>query len=159
MQSFDFNLIITNGSEHTRASCSIINSSEIHRVTLTNVSWIRNNLFVLINDTMRQRLGLGFDKTLPPQMLVPEAASIISSRGPYRTCEHVYLSSDFTHEIASIAYPALVPDLPVDFVLGTLYFRDLTLKWSSSLNRVITYREEQEIREDKARRETYKNIL
>jgi hypothetical protein len=129
MQSFDFNLIISNSREHTRAECGIINSSEVHRVALTNVCWIPDNIFVLINDSMRQRLGLKFDKTLPPQTLDPWADDIISSHGPYRTCENVYLSVDpINYRLSAIAYPAFVPDLPVDFILGSWFFTDFNLK-------------------------------
>jgi hypothetical protein len=156
MQSFDFNLIISNAAEHRTAKVGIINSSEVHRVMLTNVSWIPGNIFVLINDAMRQRLGLGFGKTLPPQYLSPEVLDIIPSRGPYRTCENVYLSVDaVTYRLGSIAYPAFVPDLPVDFILGTMFFNELSLKWSSKFNRLITRSEE----EEDARRQTYQNIL
>jgi hypothetical protein len=157
MRSLDFNLIISNAREHKSGNVGIINSSEVHRVMLTNVSWIPGNMFVLINDSMRQRLGLAFDKTLPPQYLCSEILDIIPSRGPYRTCENVYLSIDpINYRLGSIAYPALVPDLPVDFVLGTMFFNELHLKWSSKLNRLITRTEAEE--EDN-RRQTYRNIL
>jgi len=156
MQSLDFNLIISNAHEHRSGNVGIINSSEVHRVMLTNVSWIPGNMFVLINDSMRQRLGLAFDKTLPPQYLCSEILDIIPSRGPYRTCENVYLSIDpVNYRLRSIAYPALVPDLPIDFVLGTMFFNELHLKWSSKLNRLITRTEE----EEDNRRQTYQNIL
>ena len=156
MQSFNFNLIVSNADEHSFASIGNINSSQVHRVMLTNVSWISENMFVLINDTMRQRLNLGFHKTLPPQYLNPTIGNILSSRGPYQTCENVYLSVDPTaYRIGSIAYPAFVPDLPVDFVLGTLFFDQLNLRWNSRLNRVITRSEE----EEEVRRQTYRNIL
>jgi len=134
----------------------IRNPPEVHRVVLTNVSWIPGNMFLLINDTMRQRLGLGFDKTLPPQYLHPKVGNIIPCRGPYRTCENVYLSVDPTnYRLGSIEYPALVPDLPVDIVLGTMCFNELKLKWSSKLGRIITRTEE----EEEARRQTYRNVL
>jgi hypothetical protein len=156
MQSFDFNLIISNGDEHSSAGIGINNSSEVHRVMLTNVSWIPGNMHVLINDAMRQRLGLGLDNTLPFQNLAPRTLDIISSCGPYRTCENVYLSVDPTaYRLRSIAYPVFVPDLPVDFVLGTLYFDELNLIWSSKLNRVITRSEE----EEETRRQTYRIII
>jgi hypothetical protein len=109
---------------------------------------------------MRQRLGLEFDKTLPPEMLGPWADGIISSRGPYRKCENVYLSVDpINHRLSAIAYPAFVPDLPVDFILGSWFFTDLNLKWSSKFNRIMTRREEEERLEEEARRQTYRTIL
>ncbi|CAF5113726.1 unnamed protein product, partial [Rotaria magnacalcarata] len=78
------------------------------------------------------------------------------SDDPYRLCESVYLSVDpDTYRLRSIAYPVLVPDLSVDFVLGSLFFDELNLKWSSSLKRLITRSEE----EEEARRQTYRRIL
>ena len=63
----------------------------------------------------------------PPSSL--KVDNIIPSRGPYRTCESVYLSADpTTYRLRSIEYPALVPDLPVDIVLGTMSFNELNLK-------------------------------
>jgi hypothetical protein len=156
MQSFDFNLIISNADEHSSADNGFINSSEVHRVMLTNVSWVSRNMFVLINETMRQRLNLGFSNTLPPQYIDLKIDNVIPIRGSYRTCENVYLSVDpTTYRLRSIAYPTFVPDLPVDFVLGTIFFNELNLKWSSELKRVINLREE----EEKALRQTYRNIL
>jgi hypothetical protein len=156
MQSFDFDLIISNGDEHSSSNVGIIHPSEVHQVTLTNVSWISGNMFTLINDTMRQRLNLSFNKTLPPQYLDLKLDNIISIRGLYRTCEDIYLSVDpITFKLRSIVYPIFVPDLPVDFVLGTIFFNELNLKWCSKLNRVITRREE----EEEVRRQTYRNIL
>jgi hypothetical protein len=156
MQSLDINLIISNADEHSSASVGIINSSEVHRVMLTNVPWISGNMFVLINDTMRQRLNLDFHKTFPPQYLSSSIVNIIPSRGPYQICENIYLSIDPTnYRIKSIVYPTFVPDLPVDFVLGTLYFDQLDLRWNSRLNRLITRSEE----EEEIRRQTYRNIL
>jgi hypothetical protein len=156
MQSFDFNLIISNADEHSSADLGFIDSSEVHRVMLTNVSWVSRNMFVLINETMRQRLNLDFSKTLPPQYIDLKIDNVIPIRGSYRTCENVYLSVDpTTYRLRSIAYPTFVPDLPVDFVLGTIFFNELNLKWSSELKRVINLREE----EEKALRQTYRNIL
>ncbi len=115
---------------------------------------------VLISDTMRQRLGLDVDRTVRPHSFGSQIDTILSSRGPYQQCKHVQLSLDpITYRLKSIAYPVLVPDLPVDFVLGTLYLDDLNLSWSSSLNRMSTRREVEEEREKEARRETYRNIL
>ena len=160
MQSFDFNLIVSNAREHSRAEWGTINPSEVHRVTLTNMFWMPKNRFVLINDSMRQRLGLEFDKTLPPQIFGSWIRDILPSCGPYRTCENVYLSVDpINYRLSAIVYPALVPDLPVDFILGTWFFPDLNLKWNSKLNRIITRREEKEILADEARRQTYRNLL
>lgn len=125
MNSLDFSLTIIHGDDYTRAKIGVIDSSQIHRVTLSTVHWIPKNFFVLINESMRQRLGLGFDKTLPPQVLGLVSKDILESPGPYRTCECVYLSTASTHPIRAIANPALVPDLPVDFVLGTMFFKIL----------------------------------
>ncbi|CAF3468833.1 unnamed protein product [Rotaria socialis] len=156
MESINFTLIISNANEHTLASYGKINSSEVHRITLTNMSWIPGNMFVLINETMRQRLNLNFCKTLPSQHLHPRINNIIPSDDPYRLCENVYLSVDLdTYRLRSIAYPVLVPDLSVDFILGTLFFYELNLKWSASLKRLITRSEE----EEEARRQTYRRIL
>ena len=156
MQSCNFNLIVSNAHEYSFAARGDIASSEVHRIMLTNFSWMPRNMHVLINDTMRQRLGLGFDKTLPWHYLGSEFDTIVSSRGPYRTCENVYLAVDpITYALRSIAYPLCVPDLPVDFVLGTLYFDDFNLKWNSKLDRLITREEEEEA----IRRQTYRFIL
>ncbi|CAM4797482.1 unnamed protein product [Rotaria magnacalcarata] len=113
-------------------------------------------MFVLINETTRQRFNLNFSKTLPSQHLHPKINHISPSDDPYRLCESVYLSVDpDTYRLRSIAYPVLVPDLSVDFVLGSLFFDELNLKWSSSLKRLITRSEE----EEEARRQTYRRIL
>ncbi|CAF4640370.1 unnamed protein product [Rotaria socialis] len=139
MESINFTLIISNANEHTLASYDKINSSEVHRITLTNMSWIPGNMF-----------------TLPSQHLHPRINNIIPSDDPYRLCENVYLSVDpDTYRLRSIAYPVLVPDLSVDFILGTLFFDELNLKWSASLKRLITRSEE----EEEARRQTYRRIL
>ncbi|CAF1497288.1 unnamed protein product [Didymodactylos carnosus] len=160
MQSTDLNLIISNAHEVGCANIGLISSSEVHRVILTKVFSIPENRLVLISDTMRQRLGLNMNKTLPPHSFGSWIDNIIPSRGPYQTCEDVHLSVDpITYRLKSIAYPVLVPDLPVDFVLGTLFFNELNLIWSSSLNRLITRREEEEDREEEVRRQTYRNIL
>ncbi|CAF0919237.1 unnamed protein product [Didymodactylos carnosus] len=167
MQSIDLNLIISNAHEDGCANIGLFNSSEVHRVILTNVFSIPKNRLVLISDTMGQRLGLNVHKTLPPHSFDSWIDNIIPSRGPYQTCENVYLSLDpITYKLKSIAYPVLVPDLPVDFVLGTLFFDELNIIWSSRLNRLITRREEEEDgeeeeedREEEARRQTYRNIL
>ena len=156
MQSFDLTLIISNAHEHTRADLGHIIPSEVHRVTLTNMFWIRRNMYVLISDAMRQRLNLGFAENTPPHTFDSQLDSIPLSRGPYQTCENVYLSIDpINYRLGSIAYPAFVPDLPIDFVLGTMFFNELHLKWSSKLNRLITRTEE----EEDNRRQTYQNIL
>ncbi|CAF5229278.1 unnamed protein product, partial [Rotaria magnacalcarata] len=74
-------------------------------------------MFVLINETTRQRFNLNFSKTLPSQHLHPKINHISPSDDPYRLCESVYLSVDpDTYRLRSIAYPVLVPDLSVDFV-------------------------------------------
>jgi hypothetical protein len=160
MQSFEFNLIISNAHEDSRANIGLINSSEVHRVTSTNLFFIPKNRVVLINETMRHRLGLDVVRTLPPYSFGSWMDNIMPCRGPYQQCKPVYLSLDpITYRLKSIAYPVLVPDLPVDFVLGTLYLDDLNLSWSSSLNRMSTRREVEEEREKEARRETYRNIL
>jgi hypothetical protein len=156
MQSFDLPLIISNAHEHTSADLGHITPSEVHRVTLTKMFWIPRNMYVLINDAMRQRLNLGFDETSPPHTFGSWIDSILISRGPYRTCENVYFSLDpIAYRLKSIAYPLCVPDLLVDFVLGTVFFNDLNLEWTSELNRLITRSEEGE----EARRHTYRNIL
>jgi len=66
MQSFELNLIISNGHEVSCANIGLINSSEVYRVTSTNVFFILKNRLVLISDTMRQRLGPDVDRTVPP---------------------------------------------------------------------------------------------
>ena len=160
MQSFDLNLIVSNAKENSCANVGLINSSDVHRVILTNVFWIPKNILVLINESMRQRLGLRIDNTVPPHGFGPWIDNILPSRSPYQTCEDVYLSLDpINYRLKSIAYPVLVPDLSVDLVLGTLFFDDLNLVWSSSLNRVVTRTEIKEREEEEARRQTYRNIL
>jgi len=160
MQSFEFDLIISNAHEDSLANIGLINSSEVHRVTSTNLFFIPKNRVVLINETMRQRLGLDVDRTLPPYSFGSWMDNIIPCRGPYQQCKHVYLSLDpITYKLKSIAHPVLVPDLPVDFVLGTLYLDDLNLTWSSSLNRMLTRREVEEEREKEAHQQTYRSIL
>ncbi|UJR22276.1 hypothetical protein I4U23_025336 [Adineta vaga] len=138
MQSIDLNLIISNSHEDIRANVGIINSSEVHRVTLTNVFWIRKNMVVLISETMRQRLALDFNRTLPPHGFGPWIDDILPSRDPYKICENVHLSIDpVNYRLKSTACAVLVPDLPVDFVLGTLYFDDFNLIWNSNLRRYM----------------------
>jgi hypothetical protein len=90
MQSFDLPLIISNAHEHTSADLGHITPSEVHRVTLTKMFCIPRNMYVLINDAMRQRLNLGFDETSPPHTFGSWIDSILISRGPYRICENVY---------------------------------------------------------------------
>ena len=156
MQSLDINLVVSNGDEHSSASLGIINSSEVHRVMLANVYYMPRNMFTLISDAMRRRLNLDFNKTFPPQYLNSSIADIIPYPGPYQICEDVYLSVDpINYKLRSIVYPTCVPNLPVDFVLGTLYFDELELRWNSKLNRLITRSEE----EEEMRRQTYRNIL
>ena len=159
MQSLDLNLTICHAHEYIRADIGIIEPSQVHRVTIPNMFWIPRNLFVLINESMRQRLGLDFDKTLPPQSLVSSVNAIVPYHGPYRTCETVYLSSDFTSPMGATAYPTLVPDLPVDFVLGTLFLEELGVKWSEISNRMVTHREYHEEKEQEARRQMFRRVL
>ena len=159
MQSLDLSLTICHANEYIRANIGIIEPSQVHRVTIPSVFWIPRNLFVLINESMRQRLGLGFDKTIAPQVLSSTVNNIVPYHGPYRTCENVYLSSEFTSPMGATAYPALVPDLPVDFVLGTLFLEDLGVKWSSVSNRMVTRREYDEENEQEARRQMFRRVL
>jgi hypothetical protein len=159
MQSLDLNLTICHTNEYVRADIGIIEPSQVHRVTIPSVFWIPRNLFVLINESMRQRLGLGFDKTIAPQVLISTVNKIVPYHGPYRTCETLYVSSDFTSPTGALVYPTLVPDLPVDFVLGTLYFDELGLKWSSVSNRMVTRREYDEEKEQEARRQMFRRVL
>lgn len=154
MESVNLNFIISNADEDDCARIGWINSSEVHRVTLTNASWMPKNRFILINDTMRQRLNLKTIKTLPPEYFIPGIDQITSSRGPYPSCESVHLSFDpINYKLKSLGHPVLVPDLPVDFVLGTLYFTELNLVWSSRLQRLVSRRDEEERVEEEMRRQ------
>ncbi len=77
---------------------------------------------------MRQRIGLDIDRTAPPHSFSSWIDTILSSRGPYQQCKHAHLSLDpISYRPKSIAYPVLVPDLRVDFVIGTVYLDDLNL--------------------------------
>ena len=90
----------------------------------------------------------------------PNFDGLVSSRGPYPVCDAVYLLNSLTGKIADYTQPILVPDLPVDFVLGTAYFECFDRGFKSGLVIVLSEerRQERERQEEERRRQTYKNI-
>ena len=160
MQSIDFTLVVGNGLEHILSTMRAMDESEVRRVILTNISWIPDNTYVLINDTMRQRLALGLGETLPPHSFNTSMGDIISPNRLYSTCHDIFLSPNTYNQCnVSLVTPVLIPDLPVDFVLGTEFFSKLGLVWNSRLNRWLTRREQQEERMREANRNAYRNLL
>ncbi|CAF1591390.1 unnamed protein product [Adineta ricciae] len=160
MQSIDFTLVISNLCEHVLSTKHAMDETEVHRVILTNISWIPENTYALINDAMRQRLALGLRETLPSHSFNTSMNDIVSPDRFYSTCQDIFLSRNtYDHSNLSSAIPVLIPDLPVDFVLGTDLFRKLGLVWNSRLNRRLTPREQQEERVREANRNACRNLL
>ncbi|UJR34236.1 hypothetical protein I4U23_021641 [Adineta vaga] len=160
MQSVDFNLIISNAKEHTNAKNGSISSSDVHRVQISNVFWLPGNTGSLISESMRQHLGLEVDEILPRDQPGSALNDIIPTTHVYRRCKDIYLSIDpVTFKMLSFEFPLLVPELPVDFVLGTLYFDDFNLVWNARLNRMLTRAQDEEEKAEHARRQTYRSIL
>ena len=153
MESVNLNFIISNGDEAVCANIGLINSSAVHRVMLTNAFWIPRNRCILISETMRQRLNLNIYME-SVHSFGSWMDNIIPSDGPYSVCESVELSIDpINYRLRSVGPPVLIPDLPVDFVLGSLYFTDLNLRWSSRLKRLVSRTDEEESVEEETRRQ------
>ncbi|CAF1512944.1 unnamed protein product [Adineta ricciae] len=160
MQSIDFTLVVGNECEHILSIMRVIDESEVHHVTLTTVSWIPDNTYVFINDAMRQRLDLGLRKALPLDNFSSSMSDIAFPDRSYSTCQPIFFSPDAYNDVTlSFATPILIPDLPVDIVIGTQLFSKFGLVWNLRLNRWLTRREQQEERAREANRNAYRNLL
>ena len=61
--------------------------------------------------------------------------------------------------MGATAYPSLVPNLPVDFVVGSMFLEELGVKWSKISNRMVTRRAYDEEKEQEARRQMFRRFL
>ena len=78
----------------------------------------------------------------------------MSSHAPYPSYESIHLSLDpINYRLKSVGHPVLVPDLSVDFILGTLYFEEFNLKWNSKLQCLVSRRDEEKRAEEETRRQ------
>ena len=157
MQSIDLPVTIVNASDCVNLDVQNIDLLKANHATLARVSWVSRSYPVLISSKMKEQLKLNVWNYLPPQTLHPNFDGLVSSRGPFPVCDAVYLLDSLTGKIADYTQPILVPDLPVDFVLGTAYFERFDRGFKSG--RVIILSEERERQEEERRRQTYKDLL
>ncbi|UJR34235.1 hypothetical protein I4U23_021640 [Adineta vaga] len=160
MQSIDFNLIISNARDQRNAESGFISLSDVHRVQISNVFWLPGNTCSLISESMRQRLGLEIDDVPPRHLPGSSLNDIVPTTHIYRRCETTFISiNPVTFKLIAWGHPILIPELPVDFVLGTFYFNRFYLVWNARLNRMLTRAQDEEEKVEHARRQTYRNIL
>ncbi|CAF1414727.1 unnamed protein product [Adineta ricciae] len=160
MQSASLEVTIINGKDCCASDVHNTDLSTVRHVKLTRVAWIRGTFQVLINSTMRERLGLELSTIVTPDYLASEFTEIVASRGPHPLCKMIYIVNLLTGNFY-MTCPTFVADLPVDFVLGTMYFGYFDRGFRSG--RLIILSEERDRRrqqeEEELRRQAYKNIL
>lgn len=122
MELFDLPVIIANNSEYMKSDLDNIDLSNVRHVKITNPHWVPLNLDTLISPVMAERLGLNVWPYLPPTTLHENMRPFVSPTRYYKYCDYVDLLDAHTGLSIDGCHPILVPDLPVDFVLGTFKF-------------------------------------
>lgn len=122
MELFDVPFTIANRSEYMKVDLDNIDLSNVRHVKIANPYWVPRNLDTLISPNMAERLGLKLWPYLPPVTLHDNMHRFVSSKDNYKSCDYIALLDTNTGLLIDGCHPVLVPDLPVDIVLGTFQF-------------------------------------